>query len=95
MSAYLVFTREKMLDKNEMAIYSKQVPATLAGHEAKILALYGAHEDLEGPPNDGTVILEFPTAAAAKAWYDSPSYREVREHRLLGATYLVTVVEGV
>ena len=48
-----------------------------------------------GTPNDGTVILEFPTAAAAKAWYDSPSYREVREHRLLGAIYRATLVEGV
>jgi uncharacterized protein (DUF1330 family) len=95
MSAYLVFTRDKMLDKNEMATYSKQVPATLAGHKVKILALYGAHEELEGAPNDGTVILEFPTAAAAKAWYDSPAYREVREHRLLGAIYRATLVEGV
>jgi uncharacterized protein (DUF1330 family) len=95
MSAYLVFTRDKMLDESEMATYSKQVPATLAGHEVKILALYGAHEELEGPSTDGTVILEFPSAAAAKAWYDSPRYREVREHRFLGATYRVTLVEGV
>ena len=45
MKGYLVFTRDKTLDKNEMAIYSKEVPATFAGHEFKILALYGAHED--------------------------------------------------
>jgi uncharacterized protein (DUF1330 family) len=50
MSAYLVFTREKMLDAHEMATYSKEVPATLTGHPVKILALYGAQEDLEGPP---------------------------------------------
>jgi uncharacterized protein (DUF1330 family) len=95
MSAYLVFTRDKMLDKSEMAIYSKQVPPTLEGHPVKVLALYGAHEDLEGPPTESSVILEFPTAAAAKAWYDSESYRDVREHRLRGAVYRVTLVEGV
>lgn len=50
MSAYLVFTRDKTLDENELAAYSKDAGATLAGHEAKVLAYYGAHEDLEGVP---------------------------------------------
>lgn len=95
MSTYMVFTREKMLDEHEMATYSKEVPATLAGHEVKILALYGGHEDLEGASTEGTVILEFPSAEAAKAWYNGASYREVREHRFKGAKYRVTLVEGV
>ncbi|HKN59813.1 MAG TPA: DUF1330 domain-containing protein [Candidatus Acidoferrales bacterium] len=95
MSAYLVFTRDKTLDKNELATYSKEVPATLAGHEAKVLALYGTHEDLEGAPTEGTVILEFPSIAAAKAWYSGAPYRQVREHRFKGATYRVTLVQGV
>lgn len=86
MKGYLVFTRDKTLDKNEMAIYQKDVPATFAGHEFKILALYGAHEDLEGEPTEGTVILEFPSADAAKAWYYSEAYRAVREHRFKGGT---------
>lgn len=67
MGAYLIFTREKTIDEKELATYSKDVPATLAGHEAKLLALHGQHEDLEGAPTEGTVILEFPSAAAAKA----------------------------
>jgi uncharacterized protein (DUF1330 family) len=95
MSTYMVFTREKMLDEHEMATYSKEVPATLAGHEFKILARYGGHEDLEGASTEGTVILEFPSAEAAKAWYNGPPYREVREHRFKGAKYRVTLVEGV
>jgi uncharacterized protein (DUF1330 family) len=92
---YLVFTRDETLDKNELATYSKDVPATLVGHEFKILALYGAYEDLEGASTEGTVILEFPSTEAAKAWYDSPAYRKVREHRFKGANYRVTLVEGV
>lgn len=95
MSAYLVFTRDKMLDKMEMATYAKEVPATLAGHEVKVLALYGGHEDLEGAATEGTVILAFPSSEAAKAWYDGPAYRAVREHRFKGATYRVTLVQGV
>jgi uncharacterized protein (DUF1330 family) len=95
MSAYMIFTRDKMLDEREMSNYSKDVPATLAGHEVKVLALYGKHEDVEGPSNEGTVILEFPSIAAAKAWYDGAAYRQVREHRFKGANYRVTLVPGV
>ncbi|MBB6145768.1 uncharacterized protein (DUF1330 family) [Silvibacterium bohemicum] len=95
MSAYLIFTRDKTLDEQEMAIYSKEAAATLAGHEAKPLALYGAHEDLEGPPTEGAVIMQFPSMEAAKAWYDGPAYRKVREHRFKGAAYRVVLIQGV
>jgi uncharacterized protein (DUF1330 family) len=95
MSAYMIFTREKTIDPQELAAYSKDVRATLAGHEVKLLVVYGSHEDLEGAATEGTVILEFPSREAAKAWYDGPAYRKVREHRFKGASYHVILVEGV
>ena len=95
MSAYVVITREGRFDAHELAAYSKDLPATLAGHEVKVLALNGSHEDLEGPSTEGTVILEFPTIDAAKAWYNGSAYREVREHRFKWALYRVTLMEGV
>jgi uncharacterized protein (DUF1330 family) len=60
MSAYLIFMRDKTLDEHELATYSKELLATLAGHEVKVLALHGSHEDLEGASPEGAVILEFP-----------------------------------
>ena len=95
MSAYVIFTRDKTLDEHELATYLKEAPATFAGHEVKSLASYGAHEDLEGASTERTVILEFASIEAAKAWYNSPSYRKAREHRFKGATYRVTLVQGV
>jgi uncharacterized protein (DUF1330 family) len=95
MSAYLILMRDKTLDEHELATYSKDVLATLAGHEVKVLALHGSHEDLEGASTEGAVILEFPGIEAAKAWYNGSPYREVREHRFKGTTYHVTLVEGV
>jgi len=95
MATYLIFTRDKTLDQHELDTYSKDVPATLAGHEVKVLVLYGPHEDLEGTSTEGTVILEFPSTDAAKAWYNGSPYREVREHRFKGAIYRVTLIEGV
>jgi uncharacterized protein (DUF1330 family) len=77
MSAYMIFTREKTLDKAEMATYSQQAFATMQGHPGKLLAAYGPHEVLEGTATEGALILEFPTVEAAKAWYDSPAYRQV------------------
>ena len=95
MSAYLIFMRDKTLDEHELATYSKEFLATLGAHEVKVLALNGSHEDLEGPSTEGTAILESPSIVAAKAWYNGSPYREVREHRLKGAIYRVTILEGV
>lgn len=95
LSAYVVITREGTLDEHELAAYSKDLPATLSGHEVKVLALNGSHEDLEGPSTEGTVILEFPGIEAARAWYNGSPYREIREHRVKGALYRVTLIEGV
>lgn len=95
MSAYFVFTREQTLDAAELEIYWSKVKPTFSGHEVRILASYGQHEDVEGSPTEGTVIAEFPSMEAAKAWYDGPAYREVREHRFKGAIYRAILVQGV
>ena len=95
MSAYFIFTREATVDQSEMDIYNSEVKATLAGHDLKILAAYGPHEDVEGPANEGTIIVEFPSMEAAKVWYDSPDYVRVREHRFKGAQYRALLVQGV
>jgi len=68
---------------------------TFAGHSARILAAYTQFDHLEGDgPVEGVVLAEFPSKAAAKAWYESPEYREVRRHRVRGAKYLGILVEG-
>lgn len=95
MSAYLIFTREKTIDEKELAIYWREIKATFTGYDVRVLAAYGEHEDLEGPPTEGTVLAEFPTMEEARAWYDSPSYCEVRQHRVRGAVYRGTLVAGI
>jgi uncharacterized protein (DUF1330 family) len=95
MKGYFIFTKEKTLDASEMAIYQDAVAATFTGHDVKLLAAYGKHEVVEGEPAEGVVVVEFPSFDAAKAWYDSPAYRAVREHRHKGAIYRGILVEGV
>lgn len=95
MAAYMVFTRESTRDAAELATYSQNVGPTLSGHPVEVLAAYGRQEVVEGPAVEGVVILQFPSFEAAKAWYDSPAYRKVREHRFRGAEYRAVIVEGL
>lgn len=95
MAAYAIFIREATKNPAEMQIYASKAGASLAGHAVKVLAAYGKQEALEGASTDGVVILEFPTMEAAKAWYDSPAYRDAREHRFKGADYRAFLVNGV
>jgi uncharacterized protein (DUF1330 family) len=87
MPAYIVFSRERVRDAAAMETYS--------GFAAQSLAIYGHCETLEGPPLETAVIMEFPTFESAKAWYDSPKYKEAREHRFRGADYRVFIVQGL
>lgn len=95
MPAYAIFIRERTRDQAALDVYSPLAGASLDGHSLKILAAYGRQETVEGATSEGTVILEFPTLEAARAWYESPAYRAAREHRFRGADYRAFFVEGL
>lgn len=95
MAAYIVFTRDGTIDQKELDTYAPMARASGAGHPIKILAAYGEQEVLEGANVEGVVIAEFPTFEDAKRWYDSPAYREAREHRFKGAKYRAVLVQGL
>ena len=58
-------------------------------------AVYGKTEAFEGPTPDGLLILEFPSADDARAWYDSPEYQAAVAQRKLGADYRAILIEGL
>jgi uncharacterized protein (DUF1330 family) len=93
-AVYMVFTRLHTRDSAELAIYAKDAPHFFAGHTVKFLSRFGPCEVVEGPGVEGVAILEFPTMADAKAWYNGPVYVEARKHRFLGGDYSVIFVEG-
>ena len=95
MAVYAVFIRERTRDRSELDVYTPKAAASMAGHRMKVLAAYGPQERLEGPEMEGVVIVEFPSMEEARAWYDSPAYREAREHRFRGADYRAFIVEGL
>jgi uncharacterized protein (DUF1330 family) len=95
MTAYIIFTRERIHDEAEMKTYAAKAGPTLGSHPGKPLAFYGPIVTLEGPEADGAVIIEFPDREAALAWYNSPDYMDARKHRFLGSDYRVFVVDGM
>jgi len=95
MATYIVFTRESTQDQGELDTYQSKVGATFKGHPVKILAAYGPQQVLEGDAPEGVVIVEFPSTADARAWYDSPAYQDAAQHRFRGAVYRGLIVEGV
>jgi len=95
MPAYLIGNIE-VTDPAAYEEYKKRVAATVAAHGGRSLVRPGeAMEVLEG---DWTpkrlVILEFPSAAKLKAWYNSPEYRPLLQIRLRSAKSSLVMVEG-
>ncbi|HEX8446369.1 MAG TPA: DUF1330 domain-containing protein [Sphingomonas sp.] len=95
MVAYVVLTRENTTDQSELDLYAELAPAARTGHPVTTRARYGTIDMLEGDPVEGAVILEFPTMAAARAWYDSPLYQAAAAHRHAGGAYRAFIIEGV
>ena len=95
MSAYVFFIRESAIrDQAEMDLYRSSNRDKAPNPNLTPLVVYGSMETLEGAPPDGVVLLKFPTVEDAKAWYDSPRYREARVFRQKAAKHREVIVEG-
>ncbi len=76
--------------------YKKLAPPTIGIYGGKYLARGGRTETLEGGWSPSRlVILQFDSIEQAKAWHDSPEYRQARELRHKTATSNMVVIEGV
>jgi uncharacterized protein (DUF1330 family) len=90
--AYVVFVCREIVDQGELNTYWQRVNETLLSHKARVLMDRGRFLILEGQgPVQGVTVYEFPTKDAARSWYDSETYRKVRQHRTKGAKYLVVL----
>ena len=85
MPAYVIFIRERTLDRSELETYARMAPPSLEGWPIKFLAAYGRQDVLEGPELEGVAIAEFPSMEDARRWYDSPGYQAAAQHRFKGA----------
>src|SRR5215218_2860501 len=79
----------------EVLEYLEKIQATLDPFSGRF-RVHGAEVEVKEGSWPGTLVLvEFPSMAAARAWYDSPAYRRIlplRTRHIEGDTLLI---EGV
>ena len=76
--------------------YTAVVPATIAKFGGKFLARGGKCTSLEGEwPECRRVIIEFPTAQAARDWFNSPDYEKPKALRKANSSGRLLLIEGV
>jgi uncharacterized protein (DUF1330 family) len=95
MTAYLIVDVE-VIDAPAYEEYRKQVPAIIAAHGGRYLVRGGASEVLEGTWHPHrSVVLEFPSMAAIKAFWTSAEYQPLRALRERAARSSLVAVEGI
>ena len=96
MPAYVI-ADVSVSDPERYKSYAALSPAAVAAAGGRFLVRGGRAETLEGDWAPGRVVVaEFVDLAAARAFYDSPAYREARAQRA-GATarFDMIVVDGI
>jgi len=94
MAAYII-SDTTPLDPAAWEEYVKLAPATIKQYGGRYLARGGDIESLEGTwTPKAIVIVEFPDAAAAKAWYNSPEYAKAKVFRDAALQRDLIIVDG-
>ena len=75
--------------------YIEKIDATLAPYGGRFLVHGGKLTPAEGEWTGDIVIIEFPDAASATEWYDSPAYQEILPLRTEHSSSIAALVEGV
>ena len=93
MAGYLIANVD-VQDPTTFAKYREQVVPLIAQFGGRYLVRGGEVDHREGRPFKRLVILEFPSLAEAKRFYDSAEYAPALQLRLGCANSDVALVEG-
>ncbi len=92
--AYLIAEIE-VVNPEPYKAYVAAAGPLVEAYGGKYLVRGGPSEALEGAaPAGRLVVVEFPSMADAKRFYDSPEYTEVRQGRIENAVSRFILVEG-
>jgi uncharacterized protein (DUF1330 family) len=96
MAAYLIVNIAAVTDAAAYADYRARVSEGLAAAGGRYLVRGGALDVLEGEWQPGRlVIVAFPSADAARAWWDSPGYAGLKALRARSTISQMVLVEGL
>jgi uncharacterized protein (DUF1330 family) len=94
MKAYIIVDVD-VKDPERYETYKKLTPDSLKPFDGKFVVRGGNPEALEGDwESNRIVILEFPSAARAKAWWSSEGYAPAKAIRQAASHTRMILVEG-
>jgi uncharacterized protein (DUF1330 family) len=79
----------------EIIEYLERIDATLAPYDGRFIVHGGNIEVAEGEWDGDVVIIEFPSRAAAKAWFESPAYQAIVHLRTEHSNSMAALLTGV
>lgn len=74
--------------------YAEKVPGTIAQYGGHYVIRGGKFDSIEGDAPKRFVVIQFDSAAKAKAWEDSPEYDAIKLIRHSSAKSRVFIIEG-
>jgi uncharacterized protein (DUF1330 family) len=91
---YVILT-EAIKDPEGMKAYAKAAGPTMSEGGCKILSVETKPHVLEGDwHGDQTVVLEFDSVDAARAWYESEAYQKAAKLRQSAADCNAVILSG-
>ncbi len=95
MPVYVV-AQGRIEDREMLNEYVAKVVPSIQSGGGRILGFDESPEIVEGEvEHPRTVILEFPSREAFRAWYDSPGYQAILPLRLESTPGTLSVVDGL
>ena len=96
MAAYVIADVRAVRDADALVEYRRRNTDAVAAHGSRFVVRGGAVTLLEGEwPTERIVVMEFPDAAAARAWWESDDYAPLKELRRGASDTNIILVEGV
>ena len=94
MSAFII-AQIAVRDRNEYSKYVAGFMEILTAHKGRLLSVDEDPHVFEGSwPSGRTVLFEFPSKDEALAWYRSPEYQRLAEHRFASSEGTLVMVQG-
>lgn len=95
MTAYAIANLRTVDFNDEIVDYLLRIDATLEPYEGRFLVHGATPEVVDGDLPGAVVVLAFPDAERARAWYESPAYQAILPLRTRNSTGGAVIVDGV
>jgi uncharacterized protein (DUF1330 family) len=94
MPAYVIAQVRAVRDQDALVEYRTRNTPTVTAHGGRFIVRGGPIEHLEGDAPLRFVVMEFPDAATARAWYESEDYAPLKAIRQAASDTDIVIVEG-